>query len=221
MAVGVAQVTQRFLRCPEALWVVIVCLISYGAAAFCLSVGRFDWLSFVLAIVLWILGEHPAHRYLLHMKRPRSAFGRRLIARLHYDHHRDPSNAQLLFLPFWVSAPLLALGLTLPWVVRGDWAAGVSFLTGLSSVLVYYEWMHFAMHQRLHLNNRFYKHVFDGHMRHHYMNERYWFGVSNPVGDWLWSTYPSVDVVEKSKTARDLEASESAYGESDNGLLDA
>ena len=120
----------------------MVWLAALAGAGWLLAAGRFAPLLFALAFVLWILGEHPAHRHVLHMRRPRSEFGRKLIARLHYDHHRDPTNAELLFLPFWVSA----------------------------------------------------------------MNERYWFGVSNPVGDWLWSTYPPVDDVEKSNTARDLEA---------------
>lgn len=208
MAVSVASVTKRFLRCPEAAWVVAVWLVVSLASLLLVIQARFDWFSFAAAWLLWIFGEHPAHKYILHMRRPRSAFGRKLMARLHYDHHRDPTNPALLFLPFWVSAPLLLLGLVIPWLIRADWTYGLSFLAGLSSVMVYYEWMHFAMHQRLHLNNRFYKRVFDGHMRHHYMNERYWFGVSNPVGDWLWSSYPDANSVEKSATARDLEARE-------------
>jgi hypothetical protein len=44
------------------------------------------------------------------------------------------------------------------------------------------------------------------HRLHHYRNERYWFGVTNPVADHVFGTHPDEDAVPPSRTATTLGA---------------
>ena len=43
------------------------------------------------------------------------------------------------------------------------------------------------------------------HILHHYKNEKFWFGVSNPVFDFIFGTLKDGKDVELSETARNLE----------------
>jgi len=42
------------------------------------------------------------------------------------------------------------------------------------------------------------------HLRHHYISEKFWFGVSNPSMDLLGGTYKAAREVERSGTTRKL-----------------
>jgi sterol desaturase/sphingolipid hydroxylase (fatty acid hydroxylase superfamily) len=42
------------------------------------------------------------------------------------------------------------------------------------------------------------------HLRHHYISEKFWFGVSNPSMDLLGGTYKEAREVERSGTTRKL-----------------
>ncbi|GIO01507.1 hypothetical protein J5TS2_21750 [Brevibacillus halotolerans] len=43
------------------------------------------------------------------------------------------------------------------------------------------------------------------HLWHHYKNENYWYGVTNPALDLLFCTYKNEKQVNRSSTARNLE----------------
>jgi hypothetical protein len=57
---------------------------------------------------LFFASEYGTHRYLFHAAPSRFAFVRRLQHRLHDDHHADPADLSLLFLPPWFLGPNLA-----------------------------------------------------------------------------------------------------------------
>jgi len=42
------------------------------------------------------------------------------------------------------------------------------------------------------------------HLRHHFISEKFWFGVSNPSMDFVGRTYKSAREVERSGTTRKL-----------------
>jgi sterol desaturase/sphingolipid hydroxylase (fatty acid hydroxylase superfamily) len=42
------------------------------------------------------------------------------------------------------------------------------------------------------------------HLRHHFISEKHWFGVSNPTLDGVFGTFRGPDAAEKSATTRKL-----------------
>ena len=59
---------------------------------------------------------------------------------------------------------------------------------------------HVPYHPRTRLGRLMKRH----HLLHHFKNERFWFGVTNPVVDKLLGTWKRRADVEKSETARTL-----------------
>jgi hypothetical protein len=56
------------------------------------------------------------------------------------------------------------------------------------------------------LRARCYQRLVKNHRRHHFKNERYWFGVTMLGGDRLLGTAPAAEAVATSPTARSLGA---------------
>lgn len=197
------SVTAAFLRCPEAAMTVVLTgaawLAAFGWGA------RSPWMALVVlgGFGLWFVVEHPIHRFVLHMPPPRAAFLRRMMRRLHYAHHERPTDPALLFLPWWVSLPSLALILGVA-TLLSDSTRAIWFLAGFCSALTVYEWMHFAVHARYRPDLAPVRRTFDAHMWHHFKHEGYWFGVSNNVVDRVWGTAPPVESVGHSPTVRRL-----------------
>lgn len=179
------------------------------AVAYRLSLGGWSWwdLAPVAGLLLfWPIQEWLIHVNILHF-RPFRLFGREWdfrVPRKHREHHRDPWNYDILFIPmhsFLYSIPLL-IGL---WVVITPTPALA--WTGIAThflLALHYEWIHYLVHTRVRPKTRFYQHLWDNHRLHHFKNERYWFGVTRTEGDWLLGTAPNARAVETSATCRNL-----------------
>lgn len=86
-----------------------------------------------------------------------------------------------------------------------SWSMLLFFCIGLIVMLLVYEWKHYVAHVPLKPRTHFGKWMKKTHLLHHFKNEHYWFGVSNPVGDWLFGTLKDEKTVLSSQTVRDLE----------------
>jgi hypothetical protein len=200
------EVTRGFVRCPEAL-VTVTALVFIWLVA--VLGGRYHAGTPAIALVgfgFWYLLEIPIHRHILHWQ-PRHPGLKKLMRRLHHAHHERPTDPELLFLPEWVSLPSIAIiaGVAAGLGVFHD---GLWFLAGFWTSLTIYEWMHYAVHSRWRPEWGPMRRTFDDHLRHHFRNEHYWFGVSNRFMDRFWGTSPDPDTVERSPTVRDLNADE-------------
>ncbi|WP_347551331.1 sterol desaturase family protein [Pseudalkalibacillus hwajinpoensis] len=162
-------------------------------------------LSFVIGVVTYMFSEYLTHRFLFHIKTPKSPFLLKLIKRLHYDHHKMPNDLKLLFLPIWYSFPSLLILCLLSYVITGSLVFTLSFSTGLLAMFFVYEWKHYVAHRPLKPKTRFGKWLNKTHTLHHYKNENYWYGVSTPFVDVLCGTFKNEKDVEMSQTAKDLE----------------
>ena len=166
------------------------------------------WELLVPAIVLALepLTEWMIHVHLLHF-RPREVGGRRLdplIARKHREHHGDPKDLDLIFVPMPVLIPALAVSAALFLLLSRTpgWACtGIAATTGM---LLVYEWTHFLIHTPYRPRTAAYRYIWRAHRLHHFRNERYWFGVTVHLADHLLGTFPAKDDVELSPTARTL-----------------
>ena len=187
----------------------IMVVIAAASLTARVLVGR--WSYGDLAVSGGILIVEPFLEWLIHVyglhAKPTTLFGRTLdplYARRHRMHHRDPRNVPLIFVPLpvlfgflialgaiaYFAFPLLELKLT-------AYATMTVFLLG-------YEWTHFLIHSQHVPRSAIFRAIWRNHILHHYKNEQYWFGVTNPLADYALRTNPSKETVPSSPTARTL-----------------
>lgn len=158
-----------------------------------------------LGLLVFMFSEYMTHRFVFHLKPPKSPFLLKMLKRLHYDHHTDPNDLHLLFLPLWYSLPNLAVLAVIFYLIAGDLWLTLAFAAGLKTMLFLYEWKHYVAHRPIKPKSSFGKWVKKMHILHHYKNENFWYGVSTPFVDVLFGTLKDEKEVETSKTAKDLE----------------
>lgn len=163
------------------------------------------WIAIVLGMLAYALSEYLIHRFLFHMKTPESPFLLKMIKRLHYDHHVDPKDLKLLFLPLWFSLPNFAISSVIFYLITTNFQLTAAFILGLIAYFLYYEWTHYVAHRPIQPMSRVGDNIKKAHLWHHYKNENYWFGVTHMTVDRTLGTYKNHREVERSETARNLE----------------
>ena len=141
---------------------------------------------FALGLFIWTLTEYWLHRLVFHWE-PDNAFGRRMHFIIHGIHHDHPNDKMRLVMPPSVSIPLAALFFLGFWAILGD-AAFPVFAGFLLGYLIY-DYTHYYVHHFV-PRSRFGKQLREAHMRHHFQDHRYGFGVSSPLWDAVFRTMP-------------------------------
>lgn len=189
---------------PRILLVAVV-----AALAVRLPMGQWsawDVVPIVALLLLWPIQEWLIHVYILHFKPFRLA-GRQIdfrVPRKHREHHRDPWNYQILFIPmqsFLYTVPLVYLIWT---AVMPTTTSAWTGIVGHFVLALHYEWIHFLVHTRVQPKTAYYRRLWDNHRLHHFKSEHYWFGVTRTEADWVLGTAPGVKEVPTSRTCRDL-----------------
>ena len=157
----------------------------------------------LVGALLFYLSEYSWHRFAFHAPPAPWAWMRRLQHRLHYDHHAEPNRLDLLFLPFWFLGPNLVVTAALVYLVLGA-AAVAPVMLGVLLAILHYEWVHYVAHIPYQPRTRFGRWMKQYHLRHHFISEKLWFGVSNPSLDLVYRTYREPRTVAKSPTVRKL-----------------
>ncbi|MGA2792749.1 MAG: sterol desaturase family protein [Roseiarcus sp.] len=157
----------------------------------------------LVGALLFYLSEYSWHRFAFHAPPAPWAWMRRLQHRLHYDHHAEPNRLDLLFLPFWFLGPNLAITAALVYLALGA-AAVAPVMLGVLLAILHYEWVHYVAHIPYQPRARFGRWMKQYHLRHHFISEKLWFGVSNPSLDLVYRTYREPKTVAKSATVRKL-----------------
>jgi hypothetical protein len=187
----------------------IMGLIAAAALVARVLVGGFRWGDLiVLGAILAIepFAEWLLHVFVLHF-RPRTVGGRRidpLFARRHRMHHRDPRNIPLVFVPLPVLAGFFVVLAAVSGLAFTDHRLGLTAFATMTAFLFGYEWSHYLIHSPYVPRTAAFRAVWRAHILHHYKNEQYWFGVTNPVADYVLRTHPAKDAVPTSPTARTL-----------------
>jgi 4-hydroxysphinganine ceramide fatty acyl 2-hydroxylase len=157
----------------------------------------------LLGALLFYLSEYGMHRFAFHAPPLAWPRLRRLQHRLHYDHHVEPNRLDLLFLPIWFLVPNLAFAASLFALMFGTEAA-LSALLGMMLAILHYEWVHYVAHIPYQPRTRLGLWIKQYHLRHHFISEKHWFGVSNPALDGVFGTLRGPAASEKSATTRNL-----------------
>jgi hypothetical protein len=208
----IAEALPVFLRHGSPFILLIAIVV---AVAVRLLLGAWSWWDLVPAaaiVAAWPIQEWLIHVYILHFK-PFALWGRTIdfrVPRKHREHHQQPWNYEILFIPmhsYIYSLPLLALlwtGLT-PNAALAWTAIAVHLVLAL-----HYEWIHFLIHTRVQPRLGYYQRLWRNHRLHHFKNEHYWFGVTRLEADRLLKTSPAAGEVPLSKTCRNLHAAGAA-----------
>lgn len=165
-----------------------------------------DLLPVAGILLFWPIQEWLIHVHILHFK-PRRVFGRVVdfpVPRSHREHHGDPWNYRILFIPFHSFLYSIPLLIGLWYLVTPSAALAWTGIAMHFLLALHYEAVHFLVHTRVRPRTRFYRHLWDNHRLHHFKNERYWFGVTRTEADWLLGTAPEAGEVPTSRTCRDL-----------------
>ncbi|MDN4606743.1 sterol desaturase family protein [Sporosarcina highlanderae] len=185
---------------------IMVVVLLMGLAFIVTEINKWSiWLALFLGMVTYTGAEYVNHRFVFHMKTPKNPLLLKFIKRIHFDHHVDPRNLKLLFLPVWYSLPQIIVISLIVYAIFGNSAFAIAYGCGIAAMLLYYEWAHYVAHQPINPKTPWGKQMKKMHLWHHFQNEDYWYGVTNPVYDKLLGTYADQKAVEKSKTARNLE----------------
>jgi sterol desaturase/sphingolipid hydroxylase (fatty acid hydroxylase superfamily) len=182
------------------------------SATFVLAFASMIWkaqsgvavIPFLAGIVLYIISEYVTHRFFFHMKPPKHPLFLKFMKRIHYDHHAFPNDLKLLFLPIWYSLPQMLAISTVTYMLFDDIAYAFGIYAGLSLALLYYEWTHYVAHRPIQLRTPWGKWMKKIHIWHHYKNENYWYGVTNPALDMMFGTFKHEKDVPRSETAKQL-----------------
>ncbi|GAC1652205.1 MAG: hypothetical protein NVS9B12_01390 [Vulcanimicrobiaceae bacterium] len=165
---------------------------------------RAPWWAWGLGALIFFVSEYTTHRFLFHAKPSAHPLVLQLQHRMHYDHHTDPERLDLLFLPPWFVVPVFAFyGLAYLFVTR-DWGVALCLLGGNLAALLYYEWVHYIAHIAFVPVTPFGRWIKKYHLLHHFKNEHFWFGVTNPGMDLLTGTYREKGSVARSASTRRL-----------------
>jgi dihydroceramide fatty acyl 2-hydroxylase len=138
-------------------------------------------------IGIWTLTEYWLHRLVFHWE-PDVALGRRMHFIIHGVHHDHPNDKLRLVMPPAVSIPLAALFLFGFTVIFGI-PAGYPLFGGFIAGYLGYDYTHYYLHHFV-PRSAFGKRLREQHMRHHFQDHRYGFGVSSPLWDAIFGTLP-------------------------------
>jgi hypothetical protein len=128
-----------------------------------------------------------------------------LLARKHREHHADPRDLPLVFIPWPVLTWLLPAYVVVALLAVPSASAGWTLLVSVYAVMFGYEWTHYLIHSDHRPRTRAYRAVWRNHRLHHYKNEHYWFTVTSAgTADRVLGTYPDAGAVATSPTAKNL-----------------
>lgn len=159
-------------------------------------------------LAAWPFAEWATHIVLLHMKPKDVLRGKMtldpLFARKHREHHAEPTETELVFLPMVVLFTLLPVFAAIGLFAFPSTALGLTFLLTITVIGAGYEWTHYLVHTDYRPKTAPYRALWRHHRLHHYKNENYWFGLTSTTADHALRTAPEPGEVERSATARDL-----------------
>jgi len=200
-----------FWRHPSP-WLIATTLI--GALTARVVVGDWRLTDAILPVIMiaaFPFFEWLVHVFVLHWK-PRR-IGKitidSLLARKHREHHADPRDVPLVFIPWRALLWLLPTYTAIALLAFPRLGLGLTFLTGVAVLGIGYEWMHYLIHSDYRPRSAIYRAIWRNHRLHHYKNEHYWFTVTTSgTADRVLRTYPNPADVTTSPTVKALHARE-------------
>ncbi|WP_153721120.1 sterol desaturase family protein [Sporosarcina cascadiensis] len=195
---------KEFMTFPD-ITIMLILFLPLMAYTFLHALSIGIWIAFIIGMATYALSEYVIHRFLFHMKTPENPFLLKWIKRLHFDHHADPDDLKLLFLPIWFSLPGFSIYAAIFFLITNSFQLTLAYLAGIIIYFLFYEWKHYIAHRPVQPRTARGRKIKKAHLWHHFKNENYWFGVTHTAVDKTFGTYKNQKLVEKSETAKNLE----------------
>lgn len=138
-------------------------------------------------IAIWTLTEYWLHRLVFHWQ-PKIKGGDRFHFMIHGVHHDHPNDKLRLVMPPGASIPLAVLFYFLFLLIFGK-PLVFPIYAGLLIGYLIYDYTHYYLHHFV-PKSKLGKRLREQHMRHHFQDHRYGFGVSSPIWDAVFRTLP-------------------------------
>jgi hypothetical protein len=202
---------REFVRHPSP-WLIGATLV----AAVIARIMHGDWEIGDALVPVAMLAVFPFLEWTIHVSilhwRPRRIAGVTvdpLLARKHREHHVEPRDVPLVFIPWqsllWVLPLAVAIGVVVFPATGAGLGRGLTFLAWLAVLGLGYEWCHYLVHTDYKPKTALYRSIWRNHRQHHFKNEHYWFTVtSSGTADRVLGTYPDPATVATSPTAKNL-----------------
>jgi sterol desaturase/sphingolipid hydroxylase (fatty acid hydroxylase superfamily) len=171
---------------PALIFVPVIAVMFWLAADQGSSVLAIVGLA-VAGVAIWTLSEYWLHRLLFHWQ-PKFPGGDKINFIIHGVHHDHPNDPMRLVMPPAASLPLAALFFGAFVLVFGTPAGYPAFAGFLIGYLIY-DYTHYAVHHFT-PKGSIGKMVREHHMRHHFQDHHYGYGVSSPFWDYVFRTVP-------------------------------
>lgn len=141
---------------------------------------------FLSGLLFFSLIEYLAHRFLFHMA-PTTEWKRKFVYTVHGVHHEFPKDKDRLAMPVPASLFLASVFFGIFYLLLDTKVFG--FLPGMLTGYCSYLFVHYIVHAYQPPKNLF-KHLWINHSMHHYKDTNQIFGVSSPLWDYVFGTYP-------------------------------
>ena len=151
--------------------------------------------SIVLFFAGWLLFtlvEYVMHRFLYHISTPNEK-REKFQYTIHGVHHEYPKDKLRLAMPPVPMMMLAAIFLSVFYLILNTFAFVT--LAGFTVGYMSYLFIHYSVHVYNPPRN-FFKFLWVNHAIHHYSQEDYCFGVSSPLWDHVFGTYPKKKVLK-------------------------
>jgi|SRR5271165_1540369 len=200
---------REFWRHPSP-WMIAATLIVASAAR--AAVG--DWQITDAAVPIVMVAVFPfvewaIHVFILHW-RPRRLGALTidpLLSRKHREHHVDPRDVALIFIPWKALLWVLPLTVGLALLAFPRLGLGLTYFVFITVLGLCYEWCHYLIHTDYKPKTTVYRAIWRNHRQHHYKNEHHWFTVTTSgTADRALGTCPDPATVRTSPTAKNLHA---------------
>jgi hypothetical protein len=156
-------------------------MAAVAAAGLWLAIRRGDPVTLGLLAFGWgiyVVQEYVVHRFIFHAPAPRRQFLFDILYRLHYGHHDQVTNRDLLFTPLWFTIPLTCLDVAMVSILLPWKDALIAVCGGGVCAYLLFEWLHLTVHFRSSSKGRISRYITRRHSKHHFIDYAYWYTVS-------------------------------------------
>ena len=184
---------------PFVVWLPVVAWMFWKSV----STGLFSMKSVssigVIGVFSWTLFEYAAHRYLFHFN-AKSSFGKRVVFLFHGIHHDQPDDASRLVMPPAASILMGSIVYLIFRMILGPTLI-YPFFGGFISGYLAYDFTHYALH---HFTPRTAagRYMKQYHMLHHFVTPEARWGVTTPLWDLAFGTFPNRQTSARSTSSQ-------------------
>lgn len=185
----VSPVTVVVIWLPVAAWLLARSVRANPGPGFPVYIP----LGILLGMFLWTFAEYTLHRFVFHYH-PTGASMKRIVFLFHGIHHAQPQCKTRLVMPPAVSVPMSLVFYGLFSLIAGSLLKSPLWVdplvAGFMLGYLIYDLTHYATH---HFRMRWgvFKFLKRYHMQHHFKTPDRRFGVSSPLWDLVFRTFPS------------------------------